>query len=153
MYATVDFTCIGIVELCGAQNKWELQYEKFLPTVEFDPSTFRLLDRHIIHCTLKPTGLIIFIGKLYGGFMVQWITRLPNMRDVLNHTAGKFFFILHKEISRGIHLANTFLSNGITGIYWFTWALISPTYRYQSNNEGPHVVSIQDLIHVIHADY
>ena len=45
VYATADFICIGIVEMCCTQNKQELQNEKFLSTVIFDPGTSRFLDK------------------------------------------------------------------------------------------------------------
>ena len=48
MYATVGFLCIDIGELWGTPNKQELQNEKFLLTVEFDPGTSCLLERRVI---------------------------------------------------------------------------------------------------------
>ena len=42
MYVTVDFICKGYLELSGTQVDRELQNEKFLPTVGFEPGTFRL---------------------------------------------------------------------------------------------------------------
>ena len=39
MHATIDFICIGFVKLWGTWSKWELQNEKFLPTVGFDSDT------------------------------------------------------------------------------------------------------------------
>ena len=50
----ISFICIGIVKLCDTQNKPELENEKFLPTVGFDLSTSRWLDRRVIHLALKP---------------------------------------------------------------------------------------------------
>ena len=38
----VDFICKGYPELSGTRVERELQNEKFLPTVGFEPGTFRL---------------------------------------------------------------------------------------------------------------
>ena len=42
MYVTFDFICIGLVKLRGTRRKQELQNEKILPKVGFNPSPFRL---------------------------------------------------------------------------------------------------------------
>ena len=44
MYATADFICIGWIELLATRGKRELQNEKFLPKVVFEPTISRLLD-------------------------------------------------------------------------------------------------------------
>ena len=55
VYATINFMCIGIVELCSTRKQRELHFnEKFLPTVGFDPDTSCLLDSHVMHCANKP---------------------------------------------------------------------------------------------------
>ena len=38
----VDFICIGLLELWGMPVERELQNEKVLPKVVFEPCTFRL---------------------------------------------------------------------------------------------------------------
>ena len=40
----VDFIRMGLLELCGSRVERELQNIKFLPTVGFEPGTFRLLS-------------------------------------------------------------------------------------------------------------
>ena len=40
----VDFIYIGLLELCGSRVERELQNVKFLPTMGFEPGTFRLLS-------------------------------------------------------------------------------------------------------------
>ena len=42
MYVMVDFICIDYLELLGTRVERKLQNEKFLPTVGFEPETFRL---------------------------------------------------------------------------------------------------------------
>ena len=39
VYVKVDFICMGYVEMRGTPSKRELKFEKFLPTVEFAPTT------------------------------------------------------------------------------------------------------------------
>ena len=41
----IDFICMGLLDLWGAAER-ELQNEKFLSTVEFEPDTFRLRIEH-----------------------------------------------------------------------------------------------------------
>ena len=38
----IDFICMDVVELHGAQRNRKLQDESFLPCVGFEPTTFRL---------------------------------------------------------------------------------------------------------------
>ena len=40
----VDFIRMGLLELCGSRVEHELQNVKFLPTVGFEPGTYRLLN-------------------------------------------------------------------------------------------------------------
>ena len=40
----VDFIRMGLLELCGSRGDRELQNVKFLPTVGFEPGTYRLLS-------------------------------------------------------------------------------------------------------------
>ena len=42
VYAMVDFICKGYLELSETRVERELQNEKFLPTIGFEPGTFRL---------------------------------------------------------------------------------------------------------------
>ena len=42
MYVMLDFICKDYLELIGMRVERELQNEKCLPTVGFDPGTFRL---------------------------------------------------------------------------------------------------------------
>ena len=46
MHVTIDFICMDLCEQQGTQSKQEMQNEKFLPTVGFEPGTFRLRRRH-----------------------------------------------------------------------------------------------------------
>ena len=49
----VDFICMGFLELRGTRRKLELQNEKFLPPVGFEPTTFRFEALHAIHCATQ----------------------------------------------------------------------------------------------------
>ena len=42
VYVTVDYICKGYLELIGTRVERELQNENFMPTVGFQPGTFRL---------------------------------------------------------------------------------------------------------------
>ena len=42
VYVMVDFICKGQLEVWRMRVEWELQNEKVLPTVGFEPGTFRL---------------------------------------------------------------------------------------------------------------
>ena len=42
VYVTVDFSCKGYLELSRSPVEQELHYEKFVPTVGFEPGAFRL---------------------------------------------------------------------------------------------------------------
>ena len=43
----VDFTRMGLLELCGLRVERELQNVKFLPIVGFEPGTSRLLNERV----------------------------------------------------------------------------------------------------------
>ena len=43
-YVMVDFICMGLLDLFGTRT--ENYNENFLPTVEFEPGTFRLRGEH-----------------------------------------------------------------------------------------------------------
>ena len=45
VYFMVDFICKGFLELIGTKVERELQNQKFLPTVGFEPGTFRLRSK------------------------------------------------------------------------------------------------------------
>ena len=62
LYIMVDTICIGLVELWGTPSKWELQNEKFFPTVEVEPTVFRLQVRCDSHC------LFLVCARLYDRF-------------------------------------------------------------------------------------
>ena len=42
MYVMLDFICKGYLQLSGTRVERELQNEKFLPNVGFEPGAFRL---------------------------------------------------------------------------------------------------------------
>ena len=60
VYVLVDFICKGYLELIGTRVERELQNEKFLPTVEFEPGTFRLRSKRVT-------------TELRGPMSVEWI--------------------------------------------------------------------------------
>ena len=56
-YVMVDFICNGLLQLQGTRVKRELQNEKILPTVEFEPGIFRFRSDHANHYTTKSDTL------------------------------------------------------------------------------------------------
>ena len=53
VYVMVDFICKDYLELSGTRFEYELQNEKFLPAIGFEPGTFRLRSES---ATTEPRG-------------------------------------------------------------------------------------------------
>ena len=71
----VDFICKGYLELSGSRVEWELQNEKFLLTVEFEPGAFRLRSEG---ATTGLWGQMSVEGdKSSSGFNYDIFTNLP----------------------------------------------------------------------------
>ena len=104
MYVTVHFICIDIVDMNGMQNKRELQNQKFVPTVVFDPGTFRLPDRRVIHCVIKPFYWLSFICILYENTLHCIKTNQSNRGNIIS-----FNFHLIEKFFEGISILLTFL--------------------------------------------
>ena len=49
----VDFIYLGLLELRETRCKRELQNEKLLPTVQFEPTIFRLRSGQAINCLMR----------------------------------------------------------------------------------------------------
>ena len=66
-----DFICLGLLELQGTQSKREnlIQNEIFLPTVGFEPVTFRIRRRRVTDCTtISDIHLKYIMTYTYTGF-------------------------------------------------------------------------------------
>ena len=69
VYVMVDFICKGELEVWGTRVERELQNEKFLRTVGFEPGPFRLRSEHATTalrgmmsvCALKFTGFYLSV--------------------------------------------------------------------------------------------
>ena len=60
MYVIVDFICMGLFDMQGTQNKREIQNEKYLTTVGFEPGTLRLRSRRTTDWAKRSdTGIVV----------------------------------------------------------------------------------------------
>ena len=71
------------------QIKRDLQYEKFLSTVTFDPGTLRLLVRRVIHCAMNQCIGLIHMRRLCKSSK----NSLPSISSGRMHASRKHFQI------------------------------------------------------------
>ena len=77
----IDFIRMGLIELWGSRVEPNLQNEKFLPTVGFEPGLFLLRSEHAT-CTTAVRGLISVSGLKFTGFYFSVI--FLEIRNVLH---------------------------------------------------------------------